>query len=55
MPWAIPSQVGLSTISVVHWVSASTKTRSKKSSSGVTRSPSRMHRGQPVLRGFRMR
>ena len=39
-PWARPSQVGLSAMSAVHWVSARTKTRSKKSSSGITRSPS---------------
>ena len=41
-PCPSPSQVGLSTISAVHWVSARTKTRSKKSSSGITRSPSRI-------------
>src|SRR6185295_3424035 len=40
-PWARPDQVGWWAISAVHWVIASTKTRSKKSSSGVTRSPSR--------------
>src|SRR6476469_1364091 len=40
-PWAIPDQVGWCAISAVNWVIASTKTRSKKSSSGVTRSPSR--------------
>src|SRR6185436_1681957 len=40
-PWAIPDQVGWWAISAVHWVIARTKTRSKKSSSGVTRSPSR--------------
>ena len=42
MPWPSPAQVGLSAISWVHWVIASTKTRSKKSSSGLTRSPWRM-------------
>src|SRR5262245_23539606 len=40
-PCAIPDQVGWWAISAVHWVIARTKTRSKKSSSGVTRSPSR--------------
>src|SRR6187397_2998030 len=40
-PWASPLQVGWCAISEVHWVIARTKTRSKKSSSGVTRSPSR--------------
>src|ERR1700710_3016471 len=40
-PWAMPDQVGWCDISAVHWVIAKTKTRSKKSSSGVTRSPSR--------------
>ncbi len=40
-PWARPRQVGLAAMSAVHWVMASTKTRSKNSSSGVTRSPSR--------------
>ena len=38
----MPSQVGLSAISCVHCVIASTKTRSKNSSSGLTRSPWRM-------------
>jgi hypothetical protein len=38
---ASPSQVGTAAISAVHWVSASTKTRSKNSSSGVTLSSSR--------------
>ena len=38
----MPSHVGVRAISVVHCVSASTNTRSKNSSSGVTRSPSRM-------------
>ncbi|HTA12825.1 MAG TPA: hypothetical protein VK765_05325 [Solirubrobacteraceae bacterium] len=38
---SIPVQVGVRTSSVVHCVSASTNTRSKNSSSGVTRSPSR--------------
>ena len=42
MPSASPDQVGLSAISAVHWVSARTKTRSKKSSRGSTRSPSRI-------------
>src|SRR2546421_703366 len=37
---ATPSQVGTSAISAVHCVSARTKTRSKNSSSGVTRSTS---------------
>src|SRR4029077_8827279 len=40
-PCASPDQVGWWDISAVHWVIARTKTRSKKSSSGVTRSPSR--------------
>src|SRR5882724_7915836 len=40
-PWAMPDQVGWCDISAVHCVIASTKTRSKKSSRGVTRSPSR--------------
>ena len=35
----MPSQVGSSAISCVHWVIARTKTRSKKSSSGVTGLP----------------
>ena len=39
--WPTPAQLGRSTITAVHWVSASTKTRSKNSSSGVTCSPSR--------------
>ena len=38
-PLAIPSQVGSSAMSCVHWVIARTKTRSKNSSSGVTDSP----------------
>ena len=38
---AAPSVGVRRAISAVHWVIASTKTRSKKSSSGVTRSPSR--------------
>src|SRR5512144_1793641 len=37
----MPAQVGSVAMSVVHCVRASTKTRSKKSSSGVTRSSSR--------------
>ena len=37
-PSPTPAHVGSSAISAVHWVSASTKTRSKNSSSGVTRS-----------------
>ena len=41
-PLSRPSQVGVLAISVVHCVSASTNTRSKNSSSGVTRSPSRI-------------
>ena len=41
-PCARPVQVGSCAISAVHCVSASTKTRSKKSSSGITRSPSRI-------------
>src|ERR671915_1141185 len=48
--WASPSQVGTSAISAVHWVSASTKTRSKKSSSGLTRSS---ERNTAVTRGVR--
>ena len=40
-PLASPAQVGSSAISAVHCVIARTKTRSKKSSSGVTRSVSR--------------
>ena len=39
--FARPSQVGSFAISAVHCVSASTKTRSKNSSSGVTLSFSR--------------
>src|SRR4051794_20913996 len=35
-PCASPDQVGSCAISAVHWVKARTKTRSKKSSSGVT-------------------
>src|SRR5918998_3088557 len=38
---AMPSQVGTAAISAVHWVRARTKTRSKNSSSGVTRSSER--------------
>ena len=41
-PRARPSHVGSAAISAVHWVSTSTNTRSKKSSSGVTRSSERM-------------
>ena len=41
-PCAMPAHVGFSAISAVHCVRASTKTRSKNSSSGVTRSPSRI-------------
>ncbi len=41
-PLASPSQVGSAAISAVHWVSARTKTRSKKSSSGVTLASSRI-------------
>src|SRR3954454_13729257 len=37
----MPAQVGSCAISAVHWVMARTKTRSKNSSSGATRSPSR--------------
>src|SRR4029079_16380282 len=37
----MPSHVGVAAISTVHWVSASTKTRSKNSSRAVTRSSSR--------------
>ena len=48
MPWPSPAQVGLSDISCVHWVIASTKTRSKNSSSGVTCSVSRF---AAVIRG----
>src|SRR5258707_868885 len=40
MPLASPLQVGSWAISVVHCVSARTKTRSKNSSSGLTRSSS---------------
>src|SRR3954447_10664528 len=40
-PWASPDQVGWCAISAVHCVNARTKTRSKKSSSGVTCSRSR--------------
>src|SRR4051812_8939808 len=40
-PWTSPDQVGWCAISAVHWVKASTMTRSKKSSSGVTCSRSR--------------
>ena len=42
IPLSIPSHVGVRAISVVHCVSARTNTRSKNSSSGVTRSPSRI-------------
>ena len=38
MPWPSPSQVVCCDISAVHCVIARTKTRSKKSSSGSTRS-----------------
>ncbi len=41
-PLAIPSHDGSFAISCVHWVIARTKTRSKKSSRGVTVSASRM-------------
>src|SRR5262245_724391 len=41
-PFARPAQVGSLDISDVHWVSANTKTRSKKSSSGVTCSLARI-------------
>src|SRR3954454_19346380 len=41
MPLARPLQVGSAAISAVHCVSASTNTRSKNSSSGVTRDSSR--------------
>ena len=41
IPRATPSQLGWSAISAVAWVSASTKTRSKNSSSGVTFSDER--------------
>src|SRR3954453_3710588 len=40
-PWASPDQVGWWAINAVHCVNARTKTRSKKSSSGVTCSRSR--------------
>src|SRR3712207_8865095 len=40
-PRASPAQVGEAAISAVHWVIASTNTRSKNSSRGVTRSSSR--------------
>src|SRR4051812_47013822 len=40
-PWTSPCQVGFSAISAVHCVSVRTKTRSKNSSSGRTRSSSR--------------
>ena len=40
-PWKTPSHVGCAAISAVHCVRASTNTRSKNSSSGVTRSSSR--------------
>src|SRR3954469_13948495 len=36
MPWPRPDQFGLAVISAVHWVKPRTKTRSKKSSSGLT-------------------
>src|SRR5215218_9922108 len=52
MPLAIPSHVGSAAISAVHCVNASTNTRSKNSSSGVTISASRMtgvmRRARPV-------
>ena len=48
----MPSHVGVCAISVVHCVSASTNTRSKNSSSGVTRSSSRI---TAVTRGRRWR
>src|SRR5271155_4799966 len=41
-PFSRPSQLGVLSISVVHWVSASTNTRSKNSSRGVTCSLSRI-------------
>ena len=47
-PFARPDHVGSAAMSAVHCVSASTKTRSKKSSSGVTVSPSRCHGRQPA-------
>src|SRR4029077_17799954 len=49
-PLSIPSHVGVPAISAVHCVSASTNTRSKNSSSGVTRSPSR---STAEMRGLR--
>ena len=42
MPFARPSHVGSSAISAAHCVSASTNTRSKNSSSGVTVSSERL-------------
>ena len=50
MPRPMPVQVGSCDISVVHWVIARTKTRSKKSSSGITRSPWRNAAPRRVLR-----
>ena len=41
IPFARPDHVGSAAMSAVHCVSARTKTRSKKSSSGVTVSSSR--------------
>ena len=41
MLWATPSQLGTFAIKAVHCVSARTNTRSKNSSSGITRSSER--------------
>ena len=47
-PGRAPSHVGSATISAVHWVKPSTKTRSKNSSSGLTDS---WTRGSASIRG----
>src|SRR3954471_19208324 len=50
MPLASPAHVGSAAISAVHCVSARTKTRSKNSSSGVTRDSSRRTAVSPCER-----
>src|SRR5215218_8183044 len=52
MPLAIPCHVGVAAISAVHCVSARTKTRSKKSSSGVTAARSRITAETRGVRGW---
>jgi hypothetical protein len=51
IPWPSPSQVGFSDISPVTWVNANTNTRSKKSSSGVTRGSFASSRSASVTSG----